>query len=106
MLYAAVCRSSFMFYALDLSGCKYGRKLGFKQVAFLARQYAEDVFSHHRATRDAKLSQFAVAVPGHNFIIAINCIKRERQSVNDCLDEAPLGLNSRRAALNLDRQIC
>src|SRR5436190_2181744 len=75
MINSAVWRSSLVFDALNFTGRKYTGKLAFQQITFLTGQDSEDVFSHHRTTRNAKLTQLAIAVPRHNLIIAINCIK-------------------------------
>src|SRR5712664_1200629 len=63
MVDSAVWRSSLVFDALNFTSRKHTSKLAFQQIAFLSRQDAEDVFSHHRTTRNAKLAQLAVAVP-------------------------------------------
>src|SRR5882724_12319476 len=94
-----------MLDALDFSILKDTDEFALKQIAFLPSQNAEDIFSQHRAARDAKLTQLAVAVPGNNLVVAIDCVKRERQAIDNCLDEAPLCLYLCSAPLDFNRQI-
>ena len=53
------------------------------------------------AARDSQFAEFTVAVPGNDFMVAIDGVKRERQAVDDGFDEATLGLNFSSAALDL-----
>src|SRR5258705_10274638 len=105
MLQFTVSKRGSIFDALDFPGCKDAGKFALQQIAFLASQDAEDIFSQHRTTRYAQLAEFTVTIPGNNLETAIDCVKRERQAINDRFDEAALRLHFRGASLNFNRQI-
>src|SRR6266550_1484055 len=105
MLHFAICGSGCMFDALYISGSKYGGEFALKQLLFLAGQHFEDIFSQHGAAWYAKLAQLAVPVPGNNLVVAIDCVERKWQAIDNCLDEASLGLHFRRSSLDLNCQI-
>ena len=95
-----------MFDALDVPGFENKSEFVLKQLLFLASQHVEDIFSQHRAAGNTKLAQLAVTVPGDNLVVAIDSLKREREAIDNCLDEAPLGLHFSGPSLHFDCQIC
>ena len=94
MLEFTICECGGVFEALDFPARKDAGEFAFQQFAFLASEDAENTFAQYRSTRNAQLAKLAVAVPGDNLKVAIDSVKRERQTIDDGLDEAALRLTS------------
>src|SRR5260370_38863698 len=96
----ATLRHGLLFDAANLSSGENFGELAFEHLATLLRQDLKDIPPHYLAARQAQLAQFAVAVPRHDSIVAIDRIERERQAVNDRFGEALLHLGFDGAALD------
>ncbi len=104
VLYFAVCGRSLLFYSLNFTCLEDLRDFPFENLSLLPRQNLKDVFSNYQATCNAQLSQLAITIPGNNPIVPIDCVKRERQAVYYCFDEATLRFRFGSALVNLFRQ--
>ena len=97
-------RWRFLLDALDLTALKHAREFLLQHVAWLAREHVENVLAEHRAARDTELSEFAVAVPRHYSILAIDRIKRQRQTIDNRFNESALRFSFRSLFFDFPRQ--
>src|SRR6185295_5864274 len=93
-------RWCFLFDAFDLTAFKHARELFLEHIARLSGEHFKYILPEHRASRNTELAEFPISVPRNRAILPIDCIKRQRQTIDNRFDESLLRFTLRRSSFN------